>query len=536
MAKLLNKKLIPIALVLCIALFARMYKLSNYPVHLSMDEVSIGYNAYSILTTGRDEWGKFMPLSFESVGDYKPPVDVYLDVPSVALFGLNEWAVRFPIALLGSLSVIFLFGILRKVGFSYMVSILTGLWLALLGWHIHFSRATFGAIPGLFFFLVGLFFFLDSLETKKSTYQPIISAAGFGLSVWAYHAERLFIPIFVIVLACLFKKEILGRPKDTKRFIITTAVFAIPFLYLSIFTPAIRSRAQATSIFREPAISNALSEKYTSVGDFVFDNKLYIVGRHWFGKYLNYFDARFWFRKGLYLTPPGYPDIGLLGYADILLVAFGFIELAKSNKKVKTMTFALMILGPLPASFTMNEQHPLRALTWLPFFCFIIALGLKYLFDRFKKYKTVLAGVLVLMFVIDFSYFANIYVYHFPRYFSQAWQYGYKEIALYACANKDNYDQIFISESFGSVEYFTSVPQLYLAFYCKTKPISHISDDPKNGIFIKRPSWKFDKDHYTNTLFIAAPWDFPIEEVDENQIIKKIYFLDESLGFIFVKI
>jgi len=113
--KLWKKEIFYILLIFGVALFARFYKLSQHPVSLSMDEVSIGYNAYSILKTGRDEWGQSFPLAFRSVGDYKPPVNIYLTVPSIAFFGLTEFAVRAPVALLGSLSVIVFIFLLKEL-------------------------------------------------------------------------------------------------------------------------------------------------------------------------------------------------------------------------------------------------------------------------------------------------------------------------------------------------------------------------------------------------------------------------------------
>jgi len=65
-----------ISLFLIIGIILRFWQLTKYPVSLSMDETAIGYNAYSILKTGKDEWGEFLPLAFKSVGDYKPPVNV----------------------------------------------------------------------------------------------------------------------------------------------------------------------------------------------------------------------------------------------------------------------------------------------------------------------------------------------------------------------------------------------------------------------------------------------------------------------------
>lgn len=46
----------------------RLYKLSDIPVGLYADEASIGYNAYSILKTGRDEHGFFSLFGLELLG------------------------------------------------------------------------------------------------------------------------------------------------------------------------------------------------------------------------------------------------------------------------------------------------------------------------------------------------------------------------------------------------------------------------------------------------------------------------------------
>src|SRR3990170_4101523 len=94
-------------LAVVIAGFLRFYQLGTNPPSLTWDEAAWGYNAYSIGIDGKDEFGKFLPLDyFESFGDFKPPVYAYLDVLPVKIFGLSEFAVRFPSALFGVLTVI----------------------------------------------------------------------------------------------------------------------------------------------------------------------------------------------------------------------------------------------------------------------------------------------------------------------------------------------------------------------------------------------------------------------------------------------
>ena len=96
------KKFLFLFIVICAFIF-RVYYVTKVPPSLSWDEVAIGYNAYSILKTGRDEHGKFLPFdAFVSYGDYKPPLAIYATVPFVAIFGLGDLAVRLPPALFGT--------------------------------------------------------------------------------------------------------------------------------------------------------------------------------------------------------------------------------------------------------------------------------------------------------------------------------------------------------------------------------------------------------------------------------------------------
>lgn len=518
-----------------IGAFFRFWQLIKYPVSLSMDEVAIGYNAYSILHTGKDEWGETLPLAFRSAGDYKPPVNIYLTVPFIAVFGLTEFATRFPSAILGSLTIVFLVLLLIKLKLNHNASYLTGLWLCVLPWHVHFSRASFEAVTALFFLIIGTYYFINWVEKQKQL-QLFISIISFSLSVWAYHAERVFVPIFFIGLIFLYRHQIKFNKikKQIPLAIIILAIFAIPFIKLTFLTPAITTRASSTSIFKETGLINSLHYgNYLNAKDFVFNNDVYIVFRHWLGKYLNYFDFEFIFRDGMQFTKQGYPDVGLLYLVDLPLFILGIWFLFKSkNSLLKKLTLFWFLLGPLPASFTMNEQHPLRALVWIPAFAFIIANGFEQIFN-FKKKKILLIVYYFALF-INIIYFIFIYKIQFPKDFSEYWQYGYKEIAQYSCANKDKYNEIIVSDTFGSDGPLnTGLPYLYILFYCKSDPKIFYETKSIDKFSFHRITWSVDSTK-PNRLLITSPWELLAEQIPSNQIIKKINFLNKKTGFLFI--
>lgn len=527
-----------ITIVFLVSLFLRTHNLSERPIHLSMDEASIGYNAYSILKTGLDEWGEKLPLAFTSVGDYKPPVNVYLTIPSIYLFGLDEFSVRFPTALLGSISVIVFIFLLIELKLSFFASLIGGLWLAVLPWHIHFSRGTFEAVTALFFLLLGTQQFLV-WKNKHHQLSLYISIVSFSLSVWSYHSARLFVPLFVLSLLFIYKKDILHliNKKNLSIALITLLFFAIPFINLAFFTPAIRTRAAVTSILREQSLQQQLHHPYQDTTQAVFDNNNFTIFRHWSAKYLNYFDLKLWFWKAMQFTPQGYPDLGLLLLVDVPFLIFGTYSILNSkDKKTKLLTLSWFILGPLPASITMNEQHPLRALTWLPAFGIIIAFGADYVFKNFTKFVKIIIPAYFVGLIFAILYFLDIYFNQFPYFYSEYWQYGYKQISQYACQNRSKYDQVFISDTFGSYGPLnTGTPYIYYLFYCQYDPATFIKDKHNIvGVDIRRTDWKYDS-KIPALLIAASPWDILDYQIPEKQIIKRIDFLNGKPGFLIIE-
>ena len=129
--------IIIIFLILSIAFLLRFYKLGEIPAGFYQDESAIGYNAYSVMETGKDEHGQTFPLYFKSFGDYKLPVYIYLTALSVQTFGLNEFAVRFPSALFGFLTVVVFYFFVKELTRNKPLSIISTAFLAISPWHLH---------------------------------------------------------------------------------------------------------------------------------------------------------------------------------------------------------------------------------------------------------------------------------------------------------------------------------------------------------------------------------------------------------------
>ncbi|MEK7458139.1 MAG: hypothetical protein AAB612_01480, partial [Patescibacteria group bacterium] len=152
-------------LFVCLALvvfFAiRLPMFSKIPAGLNRDEVALGYNAYTILKTGRDEYGVWFPVSITSFGDQKLPGYVYTLIPFIAMFGLHPWVVRLP-SLLAGVSIVILAGLLARQFSDILINekklrsffpLLAMLAVALSPWSNHFSRVAYEAHLALAFFM-----------------------------------------------------------------------------------------------------------------------------------------------------------------------------------------------------------------------------------------------------------------------------------------------------------------------------------------------------------------------------------------------
>src|SRR3989344_5610112 len=107
LTKSISKNSLFLILIVLFAFLIRFIAIDKFPPSLNWDEVSHGYNAYSILTTGKDEWGQPFPAIFRAYGDYKLPVYIYIATITEAIFGVNALGVRLPSILAGTLSVFF---------------------------------------------------------------------------------------------------------------------------------------------------------------------------------------------------------------------------------------------------------------------------------------------------------------------------------------------------------------------------------------------------------------------------------------------
>jgi len=323
--------------VLLLGIIIRIWNIEKNPSGFFCDEASIGYNAYSILHSAKDEYGNFIPLFFKAFGEYKNPVDIYSTIPFVAVFGLNELSVRMTSTFF-SILTIFVFYFIGKKLFGSGGGLLFMLVYSITPWAIHMARINLEGFNQLIFFIsLAILFQIKFYKNQKLVYL-ILNNLLLGVATYCYFPARIIIPLFVFINDLI----ILTQSKKIKWPLISM------LSYLLIISPLINhlffgqglSRWGQVSLFNEKNINPFFKIIQT---------------------YLLHFSPDFLFLKGdigmtgQFITRHSIRGIGELFLWQLPFVIVGIYFLMSSKLKIFPAVILLLLLFPIPSSLTADR-------------------------------------------------------------------------------------------------------------------------------------------------------------------------------------
>ncbi|MFN3301764.1 MAG: glycosyltransferase family 39 protein [Patescibacteria group bacterium] len=441
--KLLKNEKFILILIIFLAIFLRIIALPQIPLGFYRDEILNSYEAYSILTTGKDQWGNFLPLRFKGFGDWPPPLYFYFNVPFVLIFGLNEWVIRLPAALLGILTVWLTFLLVKELFKNKNIAFLSSLLMAISPWHLHYSRLNFPAIMIPFLITLGLWLFFYGLNHKKE--WPIYFAVFFiSLTIWSYSIAQVFTPLLLLGLLIFYRKEL--KKKIIFGGILTASILFLPFIFLTLKNYSFwQVRFDNISIFntKKPFLS-------------------------FINNYFSHLSPKFLFFRGDINLRHHVFGMGQLYLFEAIAFIYLIIYLIKKKTILPHLNFLIywFLIFPFASSLTIeNIPHATRTIVGLPLLHILSALGLYFLFSFFKKelVKVIFYSFLILIIGICFFWFIINYFFLYPKYSAPAFFYGQKEVVNYIRENYNYYDKIIISGK-------NHHPYLYLLFYLPYLP------------------------------------------------------------------
>lgn len=526
--------------ILLISIVLRGYRLGDVPHGMAWDEAAIGYNGFAIAHSGRDEWLKRLPISFQSFGDYKAPLAIYINGVFTLIFGMNLWAVRLPFMLAGVMGVVGMMLLVRLLWSEWFpkqrlrafpildpnsAALLAGAFMSVSVWHLHYTRMGFESGMALTFLIwgvAGVVWLLHRGQHHRSDwFTKLIGLSSAGLtasSLYTYHSSKVVAPLLILTIGILFRRAVMKHFKAVLVWLVVLGLLLTPLAYDTL-------RGQGGGRFQQASIFGG-QMPFTQVVSVMTQNfwahlqPEYLIGGE---------------------TPTlrhGSGEWGILYSTELIFIlAAGIVFLYEISQQKRRRFVPLglfyfavswTVIGILPAAIGVDVPHSNRMLLALPGFLLLTILGwhaVAKLWNNRLLSPAFLGSVLMIQLMLIFSYL-NYYYTTFAAQSTEAFSDGYVEAMEYVKERQDHVDKVL----------FTSVyqqPYIYALFVHQISNYDYhngalarfeFSDKVGVGELLRK-----------NTLIVGTPKELDPDHLDSRLQKHVIYGSDGEPRFVIVE-
>jgi len=172
-----------LGLIVVVAAVVRLWRLSEQPNGFFFDEAM---NALIGLHMIEDP--NYLPI-FGPFDAPAPTLYHYFNVVALKFFGISAYAVKMVPVFAGTATVVIFYFLVRRM-VSRPVALAATLILALMRWHINFSRINFIGILTPLFGAAAVYFLIRGMETKNRWHMAL-SGLAVALGLYTYYASNL---------------------------------------------------------------------------------------------------------------------------------------------------------------------------------------------------------------------------------------------------------------------------------------------------------------------------------------------------------
>lgn len=496
--------------------FSRVAFLDLLPSGFNWDEAAYAYNAFSILETGKDEWGKPLPFLLQSFGDFKPAFLSYWLVPWFSFFGMSKVVAKLallPISLLG-LSGVFLLS--RSVTKNrWKALFITGL-IGLSPWHIHYSRALMDPIIGFSFFYLGW-----GLIFQKRRWTSVVGMSMLLLSMYTYNAQRVLVPVtwFGLVVFELYAKK---KSQLLNKWLWAFGGILISILFTMLLFSSASSRAKSVFIFSQPIYQNVQNEitYRTALSSTTPLHRLHQKELNYLtdflDQYAQHLQPDFLFFGKTLGSRHSFSQAGLLFVGLFPLIVMGLVYQLKRIKKISSLsssevlTWIILLTTPVISALTTDVPHSGRVLALIFPLVVLAYYGMEWLASIYAQkvwqYAVILCmGAMILLSFVLYSH--KLYLF-FPEDSYVSWQGEMQQIAAFVDANQEQNIYLDLEDN----------PGIFLAFYNHIDPTVVQASQNRNEDAITRiKNVHFDSlDSVGIRCFAEKPDQILVTGYDEN--------------------
>jgi 4-amino-4-deoxy-L-arabinose transferase-like glycosyltransferase len=461
--KIISKINIKVILIGIIALgfVLRFYQLDKFPVGFHIDEANLGYNGYSLLKTGMDDSGHRFPLYINMFDDNNPTGYHYMTILPIAIFGLTEFAVRFPAALFGGFSVLVFFALLYYLFLDKKVALLGAFLLAISPWHVGISRGSAETLVALFFVMLGFAGIIHGLRFKRRL-SIVLGAMSLIASFFIYPTPRVFVPLLFFGILALFLRSLLKYEKKFALYVVGAFVGVCLASFLLVFTvKGGTGRFSQVSIFNYPETKLVLTEQIAEEGRIIksriitrlFHNKVINYTQTFVRNYFEYFTGEFLFIGGGYPQLVRIPAMGGLYLVELPFILLGALGLFLKKDPSSKIPFLWILFAPIVAALTVDDIPNLRrALVLMPMFELLAAYGFFYLLTLWPTLsRKFFLGIIGIFLFYNFLYFLNQYFIQAQSHRTWYRNNGFDTMVKFTQDHYSQYDHIIVTKDAGGM-------------------------------------------------------------------------------------
>lgn len=487
------QKYIFLFLILLLALFLRTYDLSNNPPELFSDELINYVSAKSVIETGKDLHGRLMPYFTDRV-ELRPPIYGYSTYISSLILGENTLAIRAPAVIYGIITIVAVFLLAFQFFEDKKMALAAAFLMAIIPWHIHYSRPGWEPASFLPFLILATYFFIYGIDKHKK-YLVVIAFGLFTLAIYTYQAAPVYSFLFLLSLFILNYQYFLRDKKLLVICIVISLVLVSPYLWTIANEEMMYARAKGINTFSSGLNSESLS---------IFAQN-----------YISHFKLSFLFISGDPNLRHG-AGVGTIYWIMLPLIVIGLVQLLISDipKRHKIFIAIWILIFPLGGSLTNDGvPHATRTFPGAPLLCILSGLGFGsvYKFFKLKSEKKIFPYAftlaIIVLSLVSLGNFAKNYYFEYPKRSYAYWDYGHKEIFPIIQHIQNNYERACLE----NLNYWNEIQTV--EYYLKSSPLEITSnvDDPNcllSGSIIVLKNGSGEK--LSNSTFVSSvkdPWD-----------------------------
>jgi len=512
-----------ILLALSVSVFLHTYKIDK--LSLNEDEAAQGYNTYSVLQTGYDEYGR-IPLRYLSFGENKLPLTGMLSSPFIMLFGLNELTVRLPVLLLGILFPLFYYGATLSLTQSRKIAVVSCLLASTNTWLYTMSRHQHEAVV-----LTVITLLIISLIYRNHTKGVSRIALLLFMGLYSYHSGKIIMPFLALVsLVYVWKYH---KQKFNKVFIFIIAAFLV-FGATEIVQP--NNRIGNLSYFTSPVFSHEIEEGRRLGGSPLYYNKVVYGAHRALTRTIGYLSPHFLLTNSDPNPRYGSPQVHLLTIFEYGMFIIGLIFIWIKKHPARLFLTSLLLITIIPAVAAFPTDSLTRSFVMTVPLLIIASIGAIYTWEIAKLQRPVIKNILLILLAVGvvihlLGFYTSAKAY-FSEYLKssqtqQAWQSGTKEMAEYVWENYSKFDTFYITREYGQ-------PYIFLLFY-KPYPPKEYQKVTKPGKYNEYGFWEqegFDKFVFRKpntyapakrSVYIMTPEEVKLNKLDPNNLKKILH-------------